>query len=55
MGAPICPGCSKFCSLETQEPEVNAVDIIDFTDGVADVQYDIRLVRSSECCSEEIN
>lgn len=45
-----CPGCNHFASLETQDPEVNSLDI----DETGRVTGEIRLARSSACCGEEM-
>ena len=44
-----CEQCSKFVSLETQEPEVNSVDIAGTT-----VTVDARSVRNCQECSTEM-
>lgn len=57
MGAPICPSCNKFCSLEMQEPESNDIDLSDNREDADDeieITYSIRIVRNSECCGDEI-
>jgi hypothetical protein len=43
-----CPGCNKFPSLETQDPEVE-LDVL----GTA-VVGTVRLVCASVCCGEEL-
>lgn len=45
-----CPGCNKFAALEVQEPETDDLDI----DATGHVTCSARLVRSSECCGEEM-
>jgi hypothetical protein len=45
-----CPACNKFAGLDTNEPEVNFVDI----DDGGHVTADVRLVRVSSCCNEEM-
>ena len=54
----LCPSCNKFCSLDLGDPELNdsGVDKIDETEkGVSiRVHGSIRIVRSSECCGDEI-
>lgn len=44
-----CPGCSKLCSLENGEPEVNDVEI-----GDGSITASVRLVRNSSCCDQEM-
>lgn len=77
--ASTCPSCSKFCSLEMQEPENQNLDC-DFpetdafepdpdatkeenelteeehaeTDREGTIDYEVRIVRNSECCGEEM-
>lgn len=52
MGAPMCPSCSKFCSLE-QDDDVDMGEVqIDSDSG--EVTGNIRLVLKSQCCGEEI-
>lgn len=46
-----CPGCNKFPSLETEEPEVQSVDIDNET---GEVTAEIRVYRTSACCGEEM-
>lgn len=48
-----CPSCNKFCALETQEPEVNSYDV-DGHNGGGTVTCEARVVRTSECCYEEM-
>ena len=48
--ANICPGCNKFASLETQDPEVDDLEV----DAGGHVTCSVRLVRVSECCGEEM-
>lgn len=45
----ICPSCNLFCSLENEEPEVVSFDVSD-----GSVEAEVRLVRSSSCCGDEI-
>jgi hypothetical protein len=49
-----CPSCSKFAALEMQDPEVNDVTLnADDLDSVT-VTYDVRILRNSECCGDEM-
>lgn len=45
-----CPSCNKFAALEFQDPEVDEEVKLEGLD----VTATIRIVRSSECCSEEM-
>ena len=45
-----CPSCNKFAGLETQEPEVQSIDI----DETGHVSAEVRLVRVSTCCGDEM-
>jgi hypothetical protein len=74
-----CPSCSKFCSLEMQDPEnINlecdfpetdafepgpdatdeenqqALDDFNQTERVGTINAEIRIVRTSECCGDDI-
>ena len=51
-----CPSCNRFCTLELQEPEVNEITLnFDNEDpDSATVTYDVRIVRNSECCGDEM-
>lgn len=44
-----CPGCQKFCGLETDEDPDVELDLTGRT-----VVANIRLVRYSSCCNEEM-
>jgi hypothetical protein len=46
-----CPSCNKFAALEMQEPEVNELSL-DAESGV--ITADVRIVRNSECCGDEM-
>lgn len=45
-----CPGCNKFASLETNDPEVQSVEID--SDGM--IEGEVKIVRVSSCCNEEM-
>lgn len=45
-----CPSCNKFAGLETQEPEVTE----EFDSETGNVSAEVRLVRNSECCGDEM-
>jgi hypothetical protein len=45
-----CPGCNKFASLNSEEPEVNSIDI----DTNGSITCEVRIVRTSECCGDEM-
>ena len=45
-----CPSCSKLCSLETAEPEVNDLEM----DADGQVSASARVARTSACCGEEM-
>lgn len=45
-----CPGCNKFASLDTQDPEVQSVDI----DQNGTISGEVRIVRTSSCCGQEM-
>lgn len=47
-----CPGCQKFASLELQEPEPESDPEIDGESGI--VTCEVRIVRNSACCGEEM-
>lgn len=47
-----CPGCDKFASLESADPEVE-IQISQDKNG-AMVSATVRIVRTSECCGEEM-
>jgi len=48
-----CPSCSKFASLEMQDPEVNNLSLEG--DGVdREISFEVRIVRNSECCGDEM-
>lgn len=52
-----CPSCNKFCGLEMQDPEVQQMDVeskIDDGKVFLNITGDIRIVRNSECCGDEI-
>jgi hypothetical protein len=55
-----CPSCNKFAALEVQEPEVDTLEISDNdpeegeTERQAIVNYNVRLLRNSECCGDEM-
>lgn len=51
-----CPSCNKFAALEMQEPEVNDVTLTADNEDLdsATVEYDVRIVRNSECCGDEM-
>lgn len=58
MGAPICQDCNKFCSLDTEEPEIEESDIDVVEDKELNqleisITAEIRLVRLSSCCGCE--
>ena len=44
-----CPSCNKFAALEMQDPEMENLEI----NGTI-VSCSVRIVRSSECCGDEI-
>ena len=46
-----CPSCYKLCGLEMQDPEVNEVSLDDESQTVT---YDVRIVRNSACCGDEM-
>lgn len=49
-----CPSCNKFAALEMQEPEVNDLSLnADDLDSVT-ADYEVRIVRNSECCGDEM-
>lgn len=54
--AATCPGCNKFASLETQEPEIDegSEDITDNGDGSVDISVSVTIKRNSACCGEEM-
>jgi len=45
-----CPGCNKFASLSMNDPEVNDLEV----DESGAVSATVRIVRTSECCGEEM-
>lgn len=47
-----CPGCQKFASLELQDPEEQSEPEIDGSSG--EVSCEVRIVRNSACCGEEM-
>jgi hypothetical protein len=47
----LCPSCHKFCSLENADPDVNDLSVSD--DGTS-VTAEVRAVRTSACCGDEI-
>lgn len=51
-----CPSCNKFPSLETADPEIDEGDIVidNYGDGSFSISGDVRLVRTSACCGEEM-
>ena len=46
-----CPNCSKFVSLEMQEPEENATD---FDTETGEITADYRIYRTCAECGEEM-
>lgn len=46
-----CPSCNKFAALEMQEPEVNELS---FDSESRMVTADVRILRNSECCGDEM-
>lgn len=46
-----CPGCNKFAGLELQEPEVNDEN---FDGDSGQIAAEVRIVRTSTCCGEEM-
>lgn len=59
MGAPICPDCNKFCSLDTEEPSIEQYDA-DFLDDheaketTIHITAEILVTRLSACCGTEV-
>ena len=55
---PSCPSCNKFCGLEMQEPEIQSMEISANEDSapvrVLTISGEVRIVRNSECCGDEI-
>jgi len=49
-----CPDCNKFASLDTQEPEVEGLEIEDNADGHATVMATVRMVRACADCGTEL-
>jgi hypothetical protein len=49
--AQLCPSCNKFAGLELQDPEVNSVE---FDAENKSVAVDVRIVRNSSCCGDEM-
>lgn len=54
-----CPSCNKLAGLETQDPEVENLEVeavVDEDDGstVFTVTANVRLVRVSACCGDEM-
>jgi hypothetical protein len=45
-----CPSCNKFASLETEEPEVQSIEV----DQDGRVTGSIRVFRTSSCCGDEM-
>jgi hypothetical protein len=45
-----CPGCNKFASLDTQDPEVQSISI----DKNGTISGEVRIVRNSSCCGYEM-
>jgi hypothetical protein len=45
-----CPSCAKFCSVETQEPEVYDVSWAD--PELTAITVEVRITRNSGCCYE---
>ena len=45
-----CPGCNKFASLNSEEPQVDSLEI----DSEGTVTCEVTLSRTSECCGEEM-
>jgi hypothetical protein len=46
-----CPSCQKFAGLELQDPEVNEVSLDEESQTVS---VEVRIVRNSECCGDEM-
>jgi len=46
-----CPSCSKLCSLEMQDPEVNDVS---YDEENQSVSVEVRILRNSACCGDEM-
>lgn len=54
---PKCPSCNKFCAMEMQEPEVQDFSLDNKVENgivILLVTGQIRIVRTSECCGDEI-
>jgi|SRR6516164_341112 hypothetical protein len=53
-----CPSCNKFCGLESQDPEVNELEIQGTEAGCdlncATVTAEVRILRNSACCGDEM-
>jgi len=49
MGAPRCPECNKFCSLEMEEPELDSCEA---DEGV--LYVNVRLLKNCADCGTEV-
>lgn len=49
-----CPSCNKFCGLEMQDPEVNGVDFDASDLDSITLTAEVRIIRNSECCGDEV-
>ena len=46
-----CPSCYKLCGLEMQDPEVNDIT---YDEDSQTITVDVRIVRVSACCNDEM-
>lgn len=49
-----CPSCHKMCSLDTNDPEVNTLEVELHDSEVSVVTAEVRIARTSACCGDEV-